>query len=264
MDIEPRLVSSENEEVVVEPTLAAYRSSAKSVWDGLDINRALLPASILLSTIIISASLLYIHGFGGGSLLGNSQQAAGDNGGAKAPTGPVKVDIGDSPTLGNANAPVKIIEFADFQCPFCKRYFDQNESSIIKDYVNTGKAVFVWKDYAFLGQESTWAAEAARCAKDQGKFWQYHDYLYAHQGQENSGTFTKSKLEGFAASLGLNTAQFNSCLNSDKYASDVQKEQQYGSSVGVQGTPATFINGVLVSGAVPYATLKAAIDAALK
>lgn len=251
-----------NEEVVVTESMIEPRSIIREY--GIDVNKLFMPLSILLSSALISGALVYTH------IRNNSFAAAKVPAPVTAPSpapaptdAPVKVDIGDSPILGNPKAPVTIIEFGDFQCPFCKKYFDQNQSQVVKDYVSSGKANFVWKDYAFLGDESTWAAIAARCANDQGKFWEYHDYLYSHQGGENRGDFSKDKLKGFAQALGLNRTQFNSCLDSNKYADAVLNETKYGTSVGVTGTPATFVNGTLISGSVPYSTLKAAIEKAL-
>lgn len=107
----------------------------------------------------------------------------------------VSVEPGNLPILGNKNAPVTIIEFADFQCPFCERWFNGTEGQIIKNYVDSGKAKFIFRNYAFLGQDSVTAAEGAYCANEQGKFWQYHDFMYSHQGQENSGWTSKRNLE---------------------------------------------------------------------
>ena len=189
-------------------------------------------------------------------------QTAG-NAPTTAPGTPVNISVGNLPVMGNANAKVKVVEFADFQCPFCEQWFKNVEPNLISDYVKTGKVAFYWRDYPFLGQESTDAANAARCANEQGKFWDYHDYLYNHQGQENSGTFSKDNLKKFAADMGLNTTQFNSCVDSDKYAKDASQDLADGQKAGVNGTPTVFINGVPVVGAQPYAAFKSAIDAAL-
>ncbi len=104
---------------------------------------------------------------------------------------------------GSDSAPVVLIEYADFQCPFCGRFFRDTEMSLINDYVAQGKIKFVYRDFTFLGEESRWAAEAARCAGDQGKFWEYHDYLYNHQSGENQGAFSLDNLKSFAKTLGL-------------------------------------------------------------
>jgi len=199
---------------------------------------------------------------------GNPQTGVQPNYPQTAPNGPnppapgvkVNVDAGHLPILGNKNAKVTVIEFADFQCPFCERFFKDAEPSIIKDYVNSGKVKFAFRHYAFLGQESNFSAEASECANEQGKFWEYHDYLYNHQGAENSGAFAKDKLIGFATSLGINTDQFSSCLNSDKYAKQVSDDLSAGQKAGVSGTPASVVNGQLVVGAQPYSAFKTLID----
>jgi protein-disulfide isomerase len=226
---------------------------------GFDKTKLILPASILIAAILISGSLFYTKSNDGAPAAG-----------VQKPPAKVEIDLKNAMVLGDADAPVTIVEYGDYQCPFCERYFKQNESAFISQYVNTGKARFVWKDYAFLGQESLWAAEAARCANDQGKFWEYHNYLYNHQGAENSGAFSKANLKKFASALGLNMSQFNSCLDTDKYLSLVQQETQAGSDIGVNGTPATFINGVMVTdangnsvGAAPFSTFQAVIEGIL-
>ena len=115
---------------------------------------------------------------------------------------------------------------------------------------------------AFLGQESIWAAEAAKCAQDQNQFWAYHDKLFAEQQGENSGAFTKANLERFAADLKLNTQQFNSCLDSDQYLQEVQDERQMGQQAGVTSTPTFFINGQKHEGYLSYDQLVALVNAA--
>ena len=230
------------------------------------------PVAILLSSFVISIAIL-MHGgiiqIGSIKTVGakptqQAQPAAAGQPAAPAAPTKVNVDIGHFPIKGDKNAKVTVIEFADFQCPFCEKFFSQTESNLIKDYVNTGKIKFAFRNWAFLGPESTFAAEGAECANEQGKFWEYHDYLYSHQGQENSGAFAKDKLEGFAGSIGLDADKFKTCLETDKYATQVKDEYSAGQTAGVNGTPATFVNGILISGAVPYASFQQTIDAALK
>jgi len=179
---------------------------------------------------------------------------------APVPGQKVNVSVGHLPVLGNKNAKVEVVEFGDFQCPFCGRFYKDVEQQLKKDYVDTGKVKFAFRHYAFLGQESTSAAEASECANEQGKFWEYHNYLYENQKGENQGAFSKENLKSFAATLGLNTSQFNSCLDSGKYAKNVTDDFSDGQNAGVNGTPATFINGQLVSGAQPFASFKTLID----
>lgn len=177
-----------------------------------------------------------------------------------APQGKVDVSNGDFPVLGKSDAKVTVVEFADYQCPFCEQFFSQVENQLKKDYIDTGKVQFYFRNFAFLGQESDWAAEAAYCANEQNAFWQYHDYLYTHQGQENSGTFSKANLEGFASDLGLNTSQFNNCLDTDKYKDKLDADTNAGKTAGVTGTPTIFINGQMLVGAQPYDSYKTIID----
>ncbi|MCX6813181.1 MAG: DsbA family protein [Candidatus Azambacteria bacterium] len=162
--------------------------------------------------------------------------------------------------LGDKNAPVTIITYSDFQCPFCDKFFKETESVLREKYVKTGKVKFIYRDFAFLGQESLWAANAARCAGEQDKFWQYHDYLYNSQRGENQGAFSKDNLKSFATALGLATEKFNACLDSEKYTDLIQQETKAGGEAGVQGTPASFINGTLYPGALPTATFTKIID----
>jgi len=134
---------------------------------------------------------------------------------------------------------------------------------IVKEYVDTGKVQLVYKQYPFLGQESTWAAVAAECAADQGKFWEYHDLLFERQQGENQGAFTKDKLIGFGKELGLDTTKFDKCVNEDQTAGRVQADLQEGQQLGVRGTPNFFVNGQPLSGALPFETFKTVIDEAL-
>ena len=160
----------------------------------------------------------------------------------------MKVELGNLPILGNDDAKITIIEFADYQCPYCEAFFSQVSPIIRNEYIKNGQAKMQFRDFAFLGPESVWAAEAARCANDQGKFWQYHDLLFNRHNGENQGAFSKENLKKFASELGLNTTDFDSCLDTGKYTQAVKDDTDYGRSVGVSGTPATFINGEMVVG----------------
>lgn len=182
------------------------------------------------------------------------------------PSAPTKVNVQVSPNdpmKGNPNAKLTIVEFADYQCPFCGRFQKDTLPQILKDYIDTGKAKFVFKNLAFLGKESTDAANAALCAKEQNKFWEYHDKLFASQNGENQGGFAIDKLKGFAADLGLNTTQFDNCLDSQKYNVQVTADSTEAGKSGFQSTPSTAVGTTAVIGAQPYAQFKAAIDAEL-
>ena len=165
---------------------------------------------------------------------------------------------------GDPNAPVTIIEFADFQCPYCGRFFAQTEPQIDKAYLQSGKVRFGYFDFAFLGQESSWAAEAAECAADQNKFWEYHDMLYSSQSGENQGAFNKDNLKKFAEDLELDTNAFNKCFDSGKYTQLIQGDSNTASSIGVRSTPTFLINGQPLIGAQPFEAFQRIIDPLLK
>ena len=191
-------------------------------------------------------------------------------------------------TLGNPQAKVTLVMYEDFQCPFCGAVAGSESSAsliqslkqrdptwtpfipgIINDYVKNGSVQFVYRDWAFLGPESIKASEAADCAGDQSKFWEFHDYLYAHQSGENQGNFSDPKLKSFAKDLGLNTTDFDKCLDSGKYTQAVADSRTEGTTAGVTGTPKGFIlkDGKVVGtidGAESYTTVKTKIETALK
>lgn len=177
--------------------------------------------------------------------------------------GPQNVAIRAHNTLGDANAPVTMIEYSDFQCPFCNRFNQQVYPKLVEQYVKTGKIKFSYKHFAFLGDESHWAAQAAECAADQKHFWDYHDLLFARQAGENGGAFAKGKLIGLAQELKLDVTAFSACLNSDQTADRVTADSAEGQRLGVRGTPAFLINGKMLVGAQPFEAFQKAIDEAL-
>lgn len=137
------------------------------------------------------------------------------------------------------------------------------EPDLRKNYIDPGKVSLVYKHATFLGQESTWAAEASECAADQGRFWDFHDLLFNRQQGENQGAFTKDKLLGFAQELKLDMSRFQPCLQNDETLSRVQADTQESQTDGVRGTPTFFINGQTLVGAQPYQAFKTAIDKSL-
>ena len=179
------------------------------------------------------------------------------------PDSPSPAALADGKTLGSRGAPVTVDLWADFQCPFCGQFTEQTEPQLVTTYIATGKAKLVFHDFAFIGQESTDAAVAATCAEQQGKFWPYHDYLYANQGfTENSGAFAPARLLQIAAAVGLDQATFSTCTANPATATAVQQEHQQGQGAGVQGTPTIFVNGKPLTG-YDLATVSAAIEAAV-
>lgn len=146
-------------------------------------------------------------------------------------------------SMGDPNAPVTVEEFSDFQCPFCRQFTTDSEDDFVKTYVETGKVYFTYTPFSFLGPESLQAAEAAYCAMDQGKFWDYHDIIFDNQAGENSGALSDANLKDFAAQLKLDTSAFNQCFDSGKYEQQVNTNLEYGRGKGVNATPYFLING---------------------
>ncbi len=175
---------------------------------------------------------------------------------AQGPTAP-------RPALGDKAAPVEIHEYADFQCPSCGSFARTIEPQIRAAYIETGKARLVWHDFPWIGAESRDAANAARCAGDQARFWEFHDLLYANQAGENGGAFSGDRLKAFGDQLGLEPTAFHACVDSGKYAGAVQADFADVRQKGFNGTPTFVIGKQRIVGAQPFEVFAAAIDAAL-
>lgn len=165
-----------------------------------------------------------------------------------------------APVRGDASAPVTIVEYGDFQCPSCDAFFRSVEPRLINDYVKTGKAKLVFKNFAWIGEESRRAAEAAACAGAQGRFWEYHDLLYSSQRGENSGAFAVPNLKRFAAQIGLDQTSFDACVDGRAYRAAVDADMNEVRSLGLTGTPTFVINGQRVVGAQDYGVFANVIE----
>jgi protein-disulfide isomerase len=220
--------------------------------------------SIGLSVILLSVGIFAIN------------QLAGRSSGKVAEGEILTVTPKDRPqaqgnSMGDPNAPVKMIEYSDFQCPFCKQFSETTEQGIIDNFVATGKVYFTFRSMGNFvsrniglgGTESGDAAEAVYCASDQGKFWEYKDILYANSLGEDEGYFARVRLEKMAEAIGLDVAQFNDCMDSQKYRDRVEQDGMDGQAAGITGTPSFLINGKLIVGAQPYATFQKEIESAL-
>jgi protein-disulfide isomerase len=161
----------------------------------------------------------------------------------------------DDHIKGSANAKVTLIEYTDFECPYCFNHKGTTDQ-IIQDYGDQVRVVFRHYPLSFHANAEK-AAEASECAAEQGKFWEMYDKIFA---ANEAGTMGVEKWKEEAKNLGLNTKKFNECLDSGKYASEIAAEEEAGLAAGVDGTPATFVNGELVSGAVPYEQFKQIIE----
>ena len=217
---------------------------------------------------------------------------------AQIPTQPTapqvfRVSLDDDPVKGNPDAPVTVVEFSDFQCPFCSRFFQQTLPLIEENYIDTGKIKFVYKDLPLdslhpnaraahsaamcaalpldsLHPNARAAHIAAECADEQGKFWEYHDVLFEKQPQWSNLASSKlqNKFTKFATDMGLQAASFESCMQSPNIADEVNKDVLEAVSYGATGTPTFFIGSeedgfVKLVGAQPYQTFQAVIDSRL-
>ncbi len=172
--------------------------------------------------------------------------------------------------IGNPDAPVKVDVWEDFQCPACARYSENVEKLIIQNYVETGKVYYTFRHFPFLDdrsatKESDQAANASMCAGEQGRFWDYHDMLFANWNGENQGAFSDKRLIAYADALGLKMSDFKTCLNENRYRKQIEQDTADGVAIGVSGTPSVFVNGQQVTpGYIPsYEELSRVIEAAL-
>ncbi len=204
----------------------------------------------------------------GGQVALNNQPSANqpaNNQPVAAPSPKITLTAADH-LKGAKNAQVIIVEYSDFQCPYCKKHYP-TMLQVMKEYGN--KVALVYRHFPLsFHANAQISAEGSECASEQGKFWEFADILFT-KGQGDGTGLTPPDLEQYAKDLGLNSTQFDNCLANKKYASVVNADQASGSAAGVDGTPANIIlkkDGTtqLISGAVPFETLKAAIDAALK
>ncbi|PIT93637.1 hypothetical protein COU00_03360 [Candidatus Falkowbacteria bacterium CG10_big_fil_rev_8_21_14_0_10_43_11] len=223
---------------------------------------------LVLGVAIISVGALLMANFNksgevkGEKVAGPENNAAQPSANNQQPpaAGSVPEVSGDDNVRGEKNAAVTVIEYSDFQCPYCSRHNGTMEQ-IYNEYKD--KVLFVYRHFPLnsIHPEAQKAAEASECAAEQGKFWEMHDKIFADNAAQKMSVEQWKKE---ATDLGLNAKKFNDCLDNGQYAGKIAQEQNDGGAAGVQGTPVTFINGELISGAVPYEQIKAAIEAKLK
>lgn len=245
----------------------------------------LIPITLLVGALLIAGGIFFgdqaigraISGLNGASQLTamapSPAAAPSPAPSAAPPAGPVSVaSRKDQPTEGKSGAKVTIVEFGDFQCPFCKSFFQNTLPQIKSTYIDTGKAQLIFRHFPLtqLHVNAQISAVAAECANQQGKFWPYHDLLYTN-GQADGTNLDKLSLEKYADQLGLNKGtlgfgknKFNQCLESNATLATVNADQTEGTKDGVSGTPSFFINGQLLVGTQPFSSFQTAIDNALK
>ena len=220
---------------------------------------------------VISVIILINQNFKtGGASVAGEVVARNDNAAAPAvpnqPAAPEGVAAADVKPLssgdhvkGNKDASVAVIEYSDFECPFCLRH-QESMRQLGAEYGDRIAISFRHFPLTSIHPQAQKAAEASECAAEQGKFWEMHENIFEANAAQNMSV---SRWKDLAGTLGLNTSQFNTCLDSGKYADRIRQDMAEGSAAGVQGTPATFVNGQLVSGAVPYEQLRQMIEANL-
>ena len=246
-----------------------HHPAKQGVAQAASRNPYLLPATIVAAALIVGGAVFYKGRGNDGSsktagavaqassapIAAQPQAAA-----PQAPSTPVNVSVDDDPSLGKKDAPVTIVAFEDFQCPFCGRLNTDVVPQLIEKYVKTGKARYVYRDYPLpFHQFAQKSHEAGECADEQGKFWEMHKELYANQN-----ALDVPNLKTYAGKIGLNQSKFDQCLDSGGYKEEVAKDYADGSAAGVSGTPTLFINGRIVVGAQPLASFTAIIDEELK
>lgn len=224
---------------------------------GFDRTRLILPGAILIASLMVSGSVVF-------SSLNTNKLGADINQNGNPVVGEkVDVSVDDDPFIGNEKAKVIVVEFSDFQCPFCRIFWSEAYQQIKKEYIDTGKIKFVFRDYPLPFHSAAQpSAEAAECADDQGKFWEMHDKIFGEQAKQGTGTITYSavELKKWASEIGLNTGKFNQCLDSGKYKSEVENDLADGSAYGVSGTPTLYVNGNPIVGAQPFSVFQAIIE----
>ena len=215
-----------------------------------------------ITTVVLIAVLAFFAFRDGNPTGGTVVDTVGDT--QPTPTKPTKVAFeglinNDDHIKGEKKAPVTIIEWSDFECPFCGRFYTETLGQIEEQYIKTGKVKLIYKDFPLsCHPQAQKAAEASECAADQEKFWEMHDLLFEKGVQGGVASFKQ-----FAKELSLNSAKFDNCLDSGEKAGEVQKDMADGGKSGIQGTPGFLINGELVSGAQPFTVFQQVIDAEL-
>ena len=231
------------------------------------------PSQIKSNPLAIPIAIVIAGAIIGGALLLALRQPSNSAATAQQPVTIAvdvsKVKLDNEPFIGNANAPVTMAYWYDYQCPFCQRNEQETMPQIIKEYVDTGKVKIVFKDFQFLSEDSQRLGKVSRAVWElvPNKFYQWHKAVYDNQGTENTGWATDAKILSITTEvLGVADAQKAMQLavkNSDAYQKEMDADKAEGGEMGINGTPGTIIDKQLISGAQPYAAFRAAIDAAL-
>ncbi|WP_062639986.1 DsbA family protein [Streptomyces maremycinicus] len=231
--------------------------------------RAIAAAAVLAAAAVAGAFALTLDGSGG------RNEAAGESAIVSESAAPAPADESllalarrdpsDALAVGRADAPVVMIEYSDFQCPFCGQFARKTEPELLRSYVDKGVLRIEWRNFPVFGEESEQAALAGWAAGQQKKFWEFHDVAYSKPRERNAGEFSAENLIDMAREAGITDIErFQADMASGKARSAMQKDQEEGYNLGVTSTPAFLINGRPILGAQPTATFKEAVEAAAK
>lgn len=212
------------------------------------------PGAIIIGAVIVAVAIIYV----------NYDRVDVEDQDAQLRDQIVEATIDDDAILGDKDAPVTIIEFSDYQCPFCRVFWRDTLSLIEEEYINTGKVRFVYRDYPLPSHLMALSfAEAAECAGDQDSYWEMHDMIFEEQDKIGEGTImsiTVEELSEWADELDLDVEEFDACMDDHKYIDEIRKDLEDGEKAGVTGTPMFFINGEIIRGALPFEAFKTVID----
>lgn len=228
-------------------------NSSKKQYNAAMINHPIHSKRASISPLVyMFIPLAFLLGLGGGYLLWGSKPptVAADANNIKR----VDVSTDDDPSIGPADAKVTIIEFSDYQCPYCQVWYKQVYQQLLASY--PGKLRFVYRDLPLpMHPEAVPAAEAANCAGEQNAYWKYHDALFNQQYGLN-----RTAYDQYATDLGLDIQAFDACLESHRYQGEIQADAADAARVGINGTPSFVVNGRILVGALPFSDFKAVID----
>lgn len=254
------------------------KSTIKIPLPSANKTQLLLTVLLIVASFLIGSLWTKVQYLEKGETLtkGSGQQAAAPQQDPPEDTTPKKVSVDDDPVLGDKNAKVTLIDFTDYECPFCKRYFDETFSKIKKDYIDTGKIKYVVRDLPLSFHANAHKeAQAAECAREQGGdaiYYKYHDEIFKRTTSGGTG-LALTELSVIANDLGLNGAAMQTCLDTEKYKAEVDKDLADASAIGASGTPTFFIGkstsdgiimGTRIVGAQPFSVFQAEIDKQLK
>jgi protein-disulfide isomerase len=221
-------------------------------------NTYLVPVAIIAAGALIAGAVFFTRNYES-----PSREMAPGNPAAQEEIRPenVSIELDGWPSLGDQNAPVVMVEYSDFACPFCARFAQDTLPSIKRYFVDTGKVRFVYKDFVVVGGDR--AAEAAHCAAEQGKFWEYHDLLFANYAQDRERWSDVQVHRGYAERLGMDANLLAECFTERRHQEKVERSTQEAAQNGGQGTPYFLINGRPISGAQPFSVFQSVINLAL-